>query len=79
MPIFGVLALKALLLYDFLQLMQEAVLCAHAEIADGEEAHLFEQELTRKLQLDGRLRQEVLQGERRYLHDVANVEAVDPL
>ena len=78
-PVLRVLALEALLLDDLLQLMQEAVLRAHAEVADRKEAHLLEEELARQLQLDRRLRQEVLQGERRYLHDVADIEAVDPL
>lgn len=78
-PVLRVLALEALLLDNFLQLMQEAVLRSHAEVADGQEAHLFEEELARKLQLYCRLRQEVLQRERRYLHDVADVETVDPL
>jgi hypothetical protein len=78
-PVLGVLALKALLLDDLFQLVQESVLRAHTEVADGEEAHLFEEELARKLQLDSRLRQEVLQGERRYLHDIANVETIYPL
>ena len=45
-PVLRVLALKALLLDDLFELMEKTVLRAHTKVADGEEAHLFEEELT---------------------------------
>ena len=79
MPILRVLSLEGLVLDLLLELVQESILCAHAEITDAEEAHFLEDEFTRELELEGRLAQEVLQSQRRDLHDVADVETVDPL
>lgn len=62
----------------FIELVEESVFRAHAEIAHCEEAQLFEYKLASQLNLDRRAAHEVLQRQGRYLHDVANIETVDP-
>ena len=78
MPVFRVFSLESLILNFLLQLVQESVLCAHTEITDGEETHLFQDEFSRELKLKGCVTEEILKSQRRDLHDVAYVEAVDP-
>ena len=79
MPVLRVLALERNAANRLIQLVQEAELGAHAKVADGKETELLEDEFARELDLNGRARQEVLEGERRNLHDVADVEGIYPL
>eukprot|EP00354_Favella_ehrenbergii_P003012 CAMPEP_0170453494 /NCGR_PEP_ID=MMETSP0123-20130129/2059_1 /TAXON_ID=182087 /ORGANISM="Favella ehrenbergii, Strain Fehren 1" /LENGTH=129 /DNA_ID=CAMNT_0010715889 /DNA_START=3398 /DNA_END=3786 /DNA_ORIENTATION=- len=78
-PVLAVFTLERHPADRLVELMQKAELCAHTEVGDGQEAQLFEHELARQLNLNRCGREEVLQGERSNLHDVANVERVDPL
>lgn len=77
-PVFRVFPFESLFLNFFLQLMQESIFRAHAEVADGKEAHFFKDEFTWKFQLYWCLTQEILQCQRWYLHNISNVQAVDP-
>lgn len=53
--------------------MEESVFRPHAEVTDRQETHLFQNEFPGQLELDGRVAEEVLEGQRWYLHDVADV------
>lgn len=61
MPVFRVFPLKGLLLNLFLKLMQESVFSTHAEVAHRQKAHFLKDELTRKLELQSRVAQKILQ------------------
>lgn len=63
----------------FLKLMQKSVLGTHTEVTHGQKAHFLQDELAGKLQLEGGMAQKILQSQRRNLHDVTDVETVDPL
>ena len=62
-----------------IELVKEAKLGTHAEVGDCEEAELFEDELTRKLDLNCGGREEVLEGQWCDLHYIPYVKRVNPL
>ena len=62
-----------------IQLMEETELCAHAEVGHCQETELLEHEFPRKLDLQSCRRHEVLQSQRGNLHNIANIQTVDPL
>lgn len=64
MPVFGVFAIKILVLDLFLKLVQEPVLGTHAEVAHRQEAHLLKHKFSGQLKLYSRLTQKVLKGKR---------------
>lgn len=62
------------------RVQQEPHLRAHAEVAHSEDAQFLEEGVARKLGLVARLLQEVgLHGDRADLHDVPNVQVLNPL
>ena len=79
MPVFRILAFEGLILDLLFQLMEESILSSHTEVAHSQEAHLFENELPWKFKLDSCVTQKVLKSQRRDLHDVSDVQAIDPL
>ena len=78
-PILRVSPLKFDAADRLIELVQEAELGAHAEVRDREEAELFEDELSRKLDLNCGGREEVLEGQRCDLHYIPYVKRVNPL
>lgn len=79
MPKFAVLPRKTDALNDFILLVEESELCAETEVAHTEEADLLEHVFAGQLHRERIRRQEVLECEWRYLHNVSDVQAVDPL
>ena len=78
-PILGVSPLEFHATDRLIELVKEAELGAHAEVRDREEAELFEDELSRKLDLNCGGREEVLEGQWCDLHNIAYVKGVNPL
>jgi hypothetical protein len=58
--------------------VEESVLRSHAEVTDRQETHFLQHEFPRQFELNGRMTQEVLEGQRRDLHDVTDIETIDP-
>ena len=77
-PVLRVFPFESLFLNFFLQLVQESIFCAHAEVAHGKEAHFFKDKFTWKFQLYWRLTQEILQCQWWNLHDISDVQTVNP-
>lgn len=59
--------------------MQKSELSSHAKVGDSQEAKLFQNELSRHLNLNRSWGEEVLESEWSNLHDVSDVKRVDPL
>ena len=78
MPVLRVFPLKGLVLDLLFELMKEPILGSHAEVADCEETEFLKYKLSAQFKLNASVAHEVLQREGRDLHDVADVETVDP-
>ena len=78
-PILAILPIELYPINGDVQLMQEPELSPHAEVGHCKEAELLQHELSRKLDLDSRRRHEILERKWCNLHDIADVQRVDPL
>ena len=58
--------------------MQKSIFGTHAEVAYSQEAHFLQYKFTRELQLQSSVAEKILQCQWRDLHDITDVEAVNP-
>jgi hypothetical protein len=77
-PVLAVFALVPDSSDCLVELVEESKLSPHAKVGDSKEAKFLKDELSGKLDLNGCGGHEVLKGKRGYLHNVADVQAVDP-
>ena len=77
-PILTVLPLVADTFDHIVLLVQEPELSAQTKIAHAEEADLLKNVLSGQLHCDARSGEEVLKCKRRHLHNIADVQTVDP-
>jgi hypothetical protein len=78
MPVLTVFSLKPNAWQSLILLVKESKFCADAKIWDTEEADFFKDVLPSQLNDQSIAAHEILQRERWYLHDVADIKAVDP-
>lgn len=63
----------------FLGADQEAQLSGDAEVRDGEESYFFEDGVSGQFDINLLIAVQVVNGEWRYLHNVSNIQQVQPL